>query len=267
MRYDREQSCPSPFGMRAYKSLNPSSGIFGTDVYMNHTNLYIPDCPCFTRDRVCGYEYIMSVQKYVCDMSRAFSRQYESIGDGVNSSHVVKFNEYCLSEKSKAFFSRVYKFQRQSVLDWNSTANCVTLSLNMGFVGIREDSASGTGSVVLDMLLKFGVLTYIDNGTWQLEDNAKTPSLYGYGNQKSNKNCSAFLYNLNNRPLTFEVSSLQAEIFLESFNNIMFLPGDWCTGMNMLQTIYKVFWVDILNPMKIMLGWKRISRDVCGCYL
>ena len=36
--------------------------------------------------------------------------------------------------------------------------------------------------------------------------------------------------------------------------------------MNMLQTIYKVFWVDILNPMKIMLGWKRISRDVCGCY-
>jgi hypothetical protein len=266
MQYDREQSRPSPFGMRAYKSHDPSSGTFGTDVYMNHANLYVPDCPCFTGDRVRGYEYIMSVQKYVCDMSRAFFRQYKSIGDGVNSNHVVKFNEYCLSEKSKAFFSSVYKFQRQPVLDWNSTANCVTLSFNMGFVGIREDLASGAGSVVLDMLLKFRVLKYIDNGTWQLDANAKTRHLYSYGDQKSNKNCSAFLYNLNNRPLTFEESSVQAEIFLESFNNIMFLPGDWHTGMNMLQTIYKVFWVDILNPMKIMLGWKCISRDIHGCY-
>ncbi len=59
---------------------------------------------------------------------------------------------------------------------------------------------------------------------------------------------------------------MQAEIYLESFNNIMFLPGDWPTSMNMLQKIYKVFWVDILNPIKIMLGWKRISRDVHGCY-
>jgi hypothetical protein len=181
MRYDREQSCPSPFGMRAYESLDPSLGTFGTYVYMNHANIYVPDCPCFTGDRVCGYEYIMSVQKYVCDMSRAFSRQYESISDWVNSNHVVKFNKYCSSEKSKAFFSSVYKFQRQSVLDWNSTANCVTLSLNMGFVGIREDSASGAGSVVLDMLLKFGVLKHIDNRTWQLEDNAKTRRLYSYG--------------------------------------------------------------------------------------
>jgi hypothetical protein len=34
----------------------------------------------------------------------------------------------------------------------------------------------------------------------------------------------------------------------------------------MLQSIYKVFWTDILSPMKTFLGWKRISRDICGCY-
>ncbi len=88
--------------MRAYKSLDPSLGTFGTDVFMNHTNLHVPDCPCFTGDCVCGYEYIMSVRKYICNMSCAFSRQYESIGDGVNSNDVNKFNEYCLSEKWKA---------------------------------------------------------------------------------------------------------------------------------------------------------------------
>jgi hypothetical protein len=46
----------------------------------------------------------------------------------------------------------------------------------------------------------------------------------------------------------------------------MFLPGDWHTGMNMLQSVYKVFWTDILSPMKIFLGWKRIAKDIRGCY-
>ena len=44
------------------------------------------------------------------------------------------------------------------MLDWNADADYVTMSFNMGFVGIREDSAAGAGSVVLDMLLKFGLL-------------------------------------------------------------------------------------------------------------
>ena len=59
---------------------------------------------------------------------------------------------------------------------------------------------------------------------------------------------------------------MQAEIFLESFQNIMFLPGDWHTGMNMLQSIYIVFWTNILSPIESFLGWKRISKDVRGCY-
>jgi hypothetical protein len=43
------------------------------------------------------------------------------------------------------------------------------MSFNMGFVGIREDSAAGAGSVVLDMLLKFGLLQYNkDNTSWEL---------------------------------------------------------------------------------------------------
>jgi hypothetical protein len=59
---------------------------------------------------------------------------------------------------------------------------------------------------------------------------------------------------------------MQAEIFLQSFHNIMFLPRDWHLEVNMLQSIFKVFWVDILNPMKKFLGWKRISRDIPGSY-
>jgi hypothetical protein len=83
----------------------------------------------------------------------------------------------------------------------------------MGFVGICKDSATGAGSVVLDLLLKFSVLKYIEDGTWQLEENAKLSRLYSYGDWKSNENCTAFLSILSHWPLTFEESSLQAEIF------------------------------------------------------
>jgi hypothetical protein len=44
----------------------------------------------------------------------------------------------------------------------------VIVSYNMGFVGVRENFSEGAASV-LDMLLKFGVLSYKDNKTWALQ--------------------------------------------------------------------------------------------------
>ena len=45
------------------------------------------------------------------------------------------------------------------------------MSFNMGFMGIRKDSAKkGAGSVVLKTLLKFSLLKYYDNETWELAE-------------------------------------------------------------------------------------------------
>ncbi len=63
MTYDWHQRHPLPLGMRAYEACDHSSAMFGTNVFMNHANLHIPDTPCFTRDCVHQYEYIMSLQK------------------------------------------------------------------------------------------------------------------------------------------------------------------------------------------------------------
>ncbi len=46
----------------------------------------------------------------------------------------------------------------------------------------------------------------------------------------------------------------------------MFLPGNWHTGMNMLQSIYKLFWINLLKPLRDLLGWKRILKDDCSSY-
>ena len=139
-------------------------------------------------------------------MSRAFTRLFDSNGIGVNADHIAKFNEYCSATDSKRVFTAAYKFQRKAVLGWNPNADEVTMSFNMGFIGIREDSAVGAGSVVLDMLLKFGLLQYNDDNTWELAADINSRRLYSFGDRKSNKNCTAFVSTLSHRPLTFEES-------------------------------------------------------------
>jgi len=154
------------------------------------------------------------------------------------------------------------------VRDWIPKCDKVTLSFNMRFVGVRVDSSNGAAAVILDMLLKFGVLVYKDNETWALHKFVKVHWLYCFGNRKTIENSSAFVNKLSNRSLSFEETSIQAEIFLKAFDQVMFLPGDWHTdtGMNQLQSIYKLFWTDLLKPLRDHLGWKRISKDVRQCY-
>ena len=79
------------------------------------------------------------------------------------------------------------------VLDWNATADNVTMSFNMGFVRIQEDSSAGAGSVDLDMLLKFGLLQYNNNESWELAHDVGTSGLYSFGDHKSNENCTALI--------------------------------------------------------------------------
>ena len=54
--------------------------------------------------------------------------------------------------------------------------------------------------------------------------------------------------------------------FEEASNTIMTVPGDWHTGLNIAQSIFKCFWKLLLSPIMDMLGWKRINEKVSGCY-
>ena len=87
----------------------------------------------------------------------------------------------------------VVEFQKDAVRDLNKSRDDVTLSYNMGFVGVREDSSFGTAAVVLDMLLKYGMLIYDDNGTWKLHQCANLRSLYYFGDRKTIENSTAFV--------------------------------------------------------------------------
>jgi hypothetical protein len=79
----------------------------------------------------------------------------------------------------------------------------------MDFVGVREESSDGATAVTLDMTSKFGVLVYNQDETWVLHCFAKLHRLYCFG-----ENSLAFVTKLSNHSLSFDKSSLQAEIVL-----------------------------------------------------
>ena len=101
-------------------------------------------------------------------MSIVFTWLFDCKEIGVNADYIANFNEYSTSNKSKEFYSAAYNTQQRAVLDWNADANKVTMSFNIGFVGIRKNLAAGAGSVVLDMLLKFSLLKYNMDESWKL---------------------------------------------------------------------------------------------------
>ena len=123
------------------------------------------------------------------------------------------YESYTWGEAAIRFFNRVSNFLQEAVCDWNHTRDDVTLSYNMRFVGVHEDSSDGAATVILDMFLKFGVLVYNQDERWALSWTARFRRLYCFGDWKTIKNGTAFVNKLSNRSLSFELSSLQAEIF------------------------------------------------------
>ena len=100
--------------------------MFGTNVFID-----VSSQPCFTGDRVQSHENVLNLRKYICDISHAFTCLFECNKIGVNADHIGKFNEYCFSADSLQFIDAAYKLQlqRKAVLDWNATADDVTLGL------------------------------------------------------------------------------------------------------------------------------------------
>jgi len=62
---------------------------------------------------------------------------------------LCQFKDYLRDPSAVTFFRDVKDFQRMAVRDWNPNCDEVTLSFNMGFVGVREDSSDGAASVIL----------------------------------------------------------------------------------------------------------------------
>ena len=74
-------------------------------------------------------------------------------------------------DEGKKLFNKAKKNQKLSVLKWNPHIDEPTKSIYLGLVGIDESAAKECGAILLDLLLRCGVLVQTTNGEWILADN------------------------------------------------------------------------------------------------
>ncbi len=156
---------PSPLGMHSYKTILFPSRSLGTDLFLNHQQIPISDQPCFMGARVATYEKAIHIRRHIVSIRDILSQRYNI---DLNRNVLPKYKAYTREPLARAFFKTVIEFQQAAVGDWNKTCNNVTLSYNMGFVGVCKDLLDGAAAVILDMLLKFSVLLYNQDETWAL---------------------------------------------------------------------------------------------------
>ena len=84
-----------------------------------------------------------------------------------------------------------------------------------------------------------------------------------FGDAKTIENVAKFVRDMQERR-----ANIQSEVFLKALTVIQEVPGDWHTGVNMLSSIYNVYYHGFLEEFQGLLHWKweNVKKDVRSCY-
>ena len=157
-------------------------------------------------------------------------------------------------------------YRLDCVNDWNPHSKNVNQSLLLGVSGIDEKDAEGATAVAIELCSLFGMIEPSDNGTMQKTDLFNQKFMIINGDRKTHENTEAFATLAQDRLLSVEARSAFADLVLDVLDRALFAPGDWHTGLNMLQCIYNTYWHLFLKHMKDWLKIARLSKDICNCF-
>ena len=124
-----------------------------------------------------------------------------------------------------------------AVKKWNKDIDEVTKSLFMGLIGIDESESKNCGAILLDFLLKIGLIVLQNDGSWALAQDWKDFRPMIFGDAKTTEKMSKFIRDMQGHQLSLSDLSTQADVFVTAMKQVMTAPGGWHAGMNMLQSI------------------------------
>ena len=176
------------------------------------------------------------------------------------------FAKRCTHKEVKKMFLNAKCFVRDATDKWNLTGKEPTESTYLGLIGIDESASKECGAVLLDLMLRAGVLHQTNDGEWKLDENWEHRKVYFFGDAKTIENVTKFVRDVQERRLSYSSANIQADIFQKALSIVMPAPGDWHTGLNMLTSLYKFYYDGFLDQFQHLLGWKRIKKDVRNQY-
>ena len=257
---------PAPPGMAKYELAPDNEQLSG--FIMQHNAMPGDLAPEHVGHRSEHYERVARMCDILGRVGNVFRRSDRSLDENSTDMDTTTMNglkDIIISDGGKNFMNSCHSFKKDAVDKWNcGLSEVVTKSLFLGVVGIDEGEKKGAGTITLELLLKGGTLNETDSGSWDLEEGYENHRNYIFGDRKTIECISSFFSTARGREPNLEESSILMDKFDEASNTIMNVPGDWHTGLNIAQSIFKCFWKPLLSPIMDMLGWKRINEKVSG---
>ena len=274
LTHTANQPYPSPYHMYAYETINEKQyGHFlAYDKEVSPADL-LDTRPDFSGKRVESYIKLRDTATWINHVHRVFGKRerdvefYRNCPASIDRQKLVTFNRKCRTTTAKKLFAGSKTFQKDAVRQWNPYVDEITKSCLLGVLGIDESDSNGCGAVLLDFLFRVGIMYQNEeDASWEVADDHESRRMYVFGDAKSIENQNKFIRDFHGRRLSYDKANLQAEKFMKATKVVMELPGDWHSGMNMCQSLFNIYYDGFLEPFQKVLGWKRISSDVRGCY-
>ena len=133
-------------------------------------------------------------------------------------------------------------------------------------MGVNEADAEGATTCLLELGMRFGMIYEEEKTAWSAGWDAPYRRMYVNGDRKSNENTESFNNKAQDRSLSLDEQAMNTETYIELIERTYFGAGDWHAGMNMMQTINKIYWDVLIDPVREMLGWQRVTKDCRACY-
>eukprot|EP00956_Cyclotella_meneghiniana_P024622 scaffold49684_cov59-Cyclotella_meneghiniana.AAC.1 len=256
----------SPDGMAKYEDYD---GFSPSKYFANHKDLS-GVAPDFTGKRVKMYAKLLKLSNTLQVMRSVFCDNTEIspfLPDHVDKTAIQNFRWDCRTKDVMSLFATSKTFQRDAVLKWNPHADEVTPTILIGINPMSEAASMETCAIVLELLVKAGVMTVEDDGKFGIGDLSKFIILAGDVKTVDNLNLIQETIRSSMDGRGFTELNHQLQVFDKVLSRVMDIPGDWHAGLSMLQAIITLFYDSLLYPViHDMLGWKRFNRETNKCY-
>ena len=267
--YSRNQIQMSPSGMRQYENVDVTSVEAVCGVILNQDSLSKVVAPDLTGMRCRAYNHLSKMATYLFDIEFFFhvpESHFDNCPARIKRKPLKEMCALVRRPTVQRLLQNARNFRRIEVDGWNDKAKHVTRSLLLGVSGVDEKDAEGATAVLMELATLHGMITIDGNNKISKTTLFDQKSMIMNGDRKTHECTESFQSLAAERSMCLEEKSRMAEITLDVFERTLFAPGDWHTGMNMLQGLYHIYWHMILKHMKKWLKIARLSRDVRNCY-
>ena len=267
--YCRNQIQISPSGMRQYENVDVTSVESVCNVILDQDSLPKIVAPDLTGSRCRAYNQLSKLATFLFDIEKNFHVPDSHFNICPTKIKRKPLKEMCALVRRptvQRLLQNARNFRRIEVDGWNERAKHVTQSLLLGVSGVDEKDAEGATAVLMELATVHGMITVDADNMISKTDVFNHKSMIMNGDRKTHECTESFQSLAADRNMSLEEKSRIAEITLDVFDRCLFAPGDWHTGMNMMQGLYNIYWHMILKHMKKWLKIARLSKDVRNCY-